>query len=116
MAALTDPDAMRVTLVKAPSKAAPVGRASYVAEKGALLFTASNLEPVQPSKTYELWIIPADGSSPVPAGTFIPDARGDATVIMPEIPKGIIAKAFGITIEDQGGSLKPTSPIVLSGE
>jgi anti-sigma-K factor RskA len=42
--------------------------------------------------------------------------HGDAVLIMPDIPKGIIAKAFGITIEDQGGSPKPTSPIVLQGE
>jgi anti-sigma-K factor RskA len=116
MGALTDPDAMRVTLVKTPTKTIPVGRASYVPGKGALLFTASNLDPLDPSKTYELWIIPADGSSPVPAGTFNPDMHGDAVLIMPDIPKGIIAKAFGITIEDQGGSLKPTSPIVLQGE
>ena len=116
MDALTDPDAMRVTLLKTPSKTTPEGRASYVAGKGELLFTASNLDPLEPAKTYELWIIPADGSSPVPAGTFTPDAHGDASVIMPEIPKGIIAKAFGITIEDQGGSLKPTSPVILQGE
>ena len=116
MGALTDPSAMRVTLVQSPSKAAPVGRASYVAEKGALLFTASNLDPLEPLKTYELWIIPADGSSPIPAGIFTPDAHGNATDIMPDIPKGVVAKAFGITIEDQGGSLKPTPPIVLSGE
>jgi len=116
MGALTDPDAMRVTLTQTPAKATPVGRASYVAEKGALLFTANNLEPLQPAKTYELWIIPADGGSPVPAGTFTPDLRGNATVIMPDIPKGVVAKAFGITIEDQGGALKPTPPIVLSGE
>lgn len=116
MGTLTDPTAMRVTLTQVPGKSAPVGRASYVAEKGALLFTASNLDQLEPLKTYELWIIPADGTSPVPAGTFMPDARGDATVIMPEIPKGIIAKAFGITVEDQGGALKPTPPIVMSGE
>lgn len=116
MGALTDPDAMRVTLTQTPSTAAPSGRASYAADKGALLFTASNLAPLQPAKTYELWIIPADGGSPVAAGTFTPDLRGNASVIMPQIPKGLIAKGFGITIEDQGGSLKPTPPIVLSGE
>jgi anti-sigma-K factor RskA len=116
MGALTDPGALRVTLVKTPSKTTPIGRASYVASKGALLFTASNLDLLEPTKTYELWIIPADGSSPVPAGTFTPDSHGDATVIMPEIPKGIVAKAFGITIENRGGSLQPTPPIVLQGE
>jgi hypothetical protein len=113
--ALTDQDALRVTLTQTPTKAAPQGRASYLPDKGSLIFTASNLEPLKPYKTYELWLIPANGSEPVPAGTFRPDARGNASLIMPEIPKGIIAKAFGVTIEDEGGSQQPTLPIILSG-
>jgi len=114
--ALTDPAAVRVVLNQTPTtKAVPQGRASYLSEKGSLLFTASNLEPLQPYKTYELWLIPADGRGPIPAGTFQPDERGYATVIMPEIPKGVVAKAFGVTIEDEGGSKQPTLPIILSG-
>lgn len=113
--ALSDQDAMRVTLTQTPAKAAPQGRAAYLPEKGSLVFTASNLEPLQPFKTYELWLIPADGTAPVPAGTFLPDARGNAALILPEIPKGLVAKAFGVTIEAEGGADKPTMPIVLSG-
>jgi anti-sigma-K factor RskA len=86
-----------------------------VAEKGALVFTASNMEPLQPYKVYELWILPVGGHDPVPAGTFTPDARGNASVILPDVPKGLDAKAFAITIEDDGGSKTPTMPIIMSG-
>ena len=59
MDAMTDSSAMRVTLTKGGQLPLPQGRATYVASKGALIFLASNLEPLQPSKTYELWLIPA---------------------------------------------------------
>jgi anti-sigma-K factor RskA len=113
--ALTDQSATRVTLTESPEAPKPVGRATYVPDKGTLLFTASNLEPLEQYKTYELWLIPADGHDPIPAGTFLPDARGNASVILPQLPKGVIAKAFGVTIEDAGGSQQPTLPIILVG-
>ncbi len=115
---MTDNSAMRVTLTtKGVTAPLPTGRATYVASKGTLIFLASNLAPLQPAKTYELWLIPAgEGQNPIPAGTFHPDARGNASVIMPPLPKGVEAKAFGVTIEDEGGSATPTQPIVLAGE
>jgi hypothetical protein len=116
--AMTDPTAKHVTLAKAPATSTPPepqGHATYVAEKGALIFLASNMEPLQPYKVYELWLIPADGRDPIPAGTFHPDERGNASVIMPPLPRGIEAKAFGVTVEDEGGSQTPTLPIILAG-
>jgi hypothetical protein len=115
---MTDSSAMRVTLItKGQTTPLPTGRATYVANKGTLIFLASNLEPLQPAKTYELWLIPAaGGQNPIPAGTFRPDARGNASVIMPPLPKGVEAKAFGVTVEDEGGASTPTLPIVLVGE
>jgi len=114
---MTDSSALRVTLnVKGAPPAVPQGRATYVASKGTLIFLATNLEPLHPSKTYELWLIPAGaGQSPIPAGTFRPDARGNASVIMPTLPKGVEAKAFGVTVEDEGGASTPTLPIILVG-
>jgi hypothetical protein len=114
MQTLTDPSAVRVTLNQTPAKTAPQGRVAYVAAKGSLLFTASNLEPLKPYKTYELWLLPVSGD-PIPAGTFRPDLRGNASVIMPAVPAGVEAKGFAITIEDEGGSQKPTSAIIMSG-
>jgi anti-sigma-K factor RskA len=93
----------------------PTGRAIYVPDKGTLLFTASNLEPLPQDKTYELWLIPGDGRDPIPAGLFQPDARGNASVVLPQLPKGVAAKAFGVTIEEVGGAEKPTLPILLAG-
>jgi anti-sigma-K factor RskA len=80
-----------------------------------LIFQANNMAPLQTAKVYELWLIPANGGSPVPAGTFHPDNRGDASLIMPPLPKGIAAQAFGITIENEGGSQTPTLPIIMVG-
>jgi anti-sigma-K factor RskA len=117
MDTMTDSSAMRVTLTKGQTAPVPQGRATYVASKGTLIFLASNLEPLQPGKTYELWLIPAAaGGSPIPAGTFRPDERGNASVIMPALPKGVEAKAFGVTVENEGGSATPTQPIILAGE
>jgi anti-sigma-K factor RskA len=115
--AMTDSSAVRVTLnVKGAPPAVPQGRATYVASKGTLIFLATNLEPLQPSKTYELWLIPAGaGQNPIPAGTFRPDGHGNASVIMPTLPKGVEAKAFGVTVEEEGGAATPTLPIILVG-
>ena len=116
MSTLTDPAAKRVVLNTTPqAKPAPQGHATYVASKGSLIFVANNLEPLAPAKTYELWLIPASGAEPIPAGTFHPDAGGNASVILPPLPKGVEAKAFGVTIEAEGGATKPTLPIILVG-
>ena len=118
MEAMTDPAAKHVTMTMAPATPAPPvpqGRITYVAERGTLVFLASNMEPLGTYKTYELWLIPADGRDPIPAGTFHPDDRGNASVILPPLPKGIEAKAFGVTVEDEGGSQTPTMPIIMAG-
>jgi anti-sigma-K factor RskA len=118
MDALTDPKAVRVTLslaAKPVPKAQPIGGVTYNPDKGRLVFLANNLDPLQELKTYELWVIPADGGAPIPAGTFHPDDQGNASVIMPDLPKGVAAKAFGVTVEAEGGSQTPTLPIILAG-
>jgi anti-sigma-K factor RskA len=116
MDALTDPKAVRVTLTTKPlPKAGPIGGVTYNPGKGSLVFLASELNPLQMYKTYELWIIPADGSTPIPVGTFHPDDQGNASVIMPDLPRGVAAKAFGVTIEAEGGAQTPTLPIIMAG-
>lgn len=115
MDTLKDPSATRVTLTRSKEAPVPQGKVTYVADKGSLLFVASNLEPLDTYKVYELWLIPANGREPVAAGTFHPDAHGNASVVLPQLPTGLVAKAFGITIEDEGGSQTPTMPIIMAG-
>lgn len=112
---LTAPAAQRVLLTAAKTPPAPSGRAVYLAARGGLIFQANNLARVADDKTYELWVIPANGSAPIPAGLFRPDAAGNASVVLPPLPAGVPAKAFGVTLENAGGATTPTAPILLSG-
>jgi Anti-sigma-K factor rskA len=112
---LTAPAAQRVLLTATKTPPSPSGRAVYLAARGALLFEANHLAPVSDDKTYELWVIPANGSAPIPAGLFRPDAGGNASLVLPSLPAGVPAKAFGVTIEKAQGSSTPTAPILLSG-
>ena len=115
LALLTDPSAMHVTLVAAQSKPQPAGKAIYMPGNGALVFMASNLAPLAPAKTYELWLVPMHGEKPMPAATFKPDPQGNAMVMMPPMTAGIEARTFAVTIEPEGGSATPTMPLVLVG-
>ena len=112
---LTAPNAQHVLLVASNTRPAPTGRAVYLANRGGLIFQASNLNALPPTKTYELWVIPASGQAPIPAGLFRPDAAGSASVVLPPLPAGVAAKAFGVTTEKAEGSATPTAPIVLAG-
>lgn len=112
---LTAPAAQHILLTAAHAHPEPSARAVYLASRGSLILQASNLTPVPEGKTYELWIIPANGSAPVPAGLFRPDAAGSASLVLPVLPAGVQAKAFGVTVEKASGSDTPTLPIVLSG-
>jgi hypothetical protein len=119
MATLTATNAMQVALrptadIK-PGTSAAMAMAAYMADKGALVFIATHMEPAPAGKTYELWLMPADGRNPMPAGMFKPDAQGRASVMMPQLPIGVPAKGFGVTLENEGGSDTPTLPVVLAG-
>jgi anti-sigma-K factor RskA len=116
MELLTAAHAKRVVLhqgsVAAPP---PEGKVVYDANSGRLLLSASNLQPLSAGKAYELWILQPIGSKPLPAGTFRPDASGNAAIILAQAPVGLKVQGFGVTIENQGGSDTPTLPMVLSG-
>jgi anti-sigma-K factor RskA len=112
---LNAPDAQRVTLTATKTAPEPVAHTVYLAERGALVMEASHMTPAPPGKAYELWVIPANGSAPMPAGTFWPNSEGYASLVLPKLPSGIAAKGFGITMERASGSSTPTMPILLSG-
>ncbi|MGI4852620.1 MAG: anti-sigma factor domain-containing protein [Janthinobacterium lividum] len=114
--ALGSPSAQRFLLTRQNTAPSPSARVTYVAATGSLVFQGNNLEEVPSEKAYELWLIPADkGAKPIPAGTFKPDPRGYASLILPSLPKGVTAATFGITMEDAAGATSPTLPILLIG-
>jgi anti-sigma-K factor RskA len=115
MELLTAAHAKRVVLHQGSVPSPPEGKVVYDANTGKLLLSASNLQPLPAGKTYELWILQPAGNKPMPAGTFKPDATGNAAIILAQAPVGLKVQAFGVTIENAGGSDTPTLPIILSG-
>lgn len=111
---LKSPDAMHVTLTTGKVKPQPQGKTVYSPQKGILIFMASNMPAAPANKAYELWLIPQHGA-PVPAGTFWPDASGNATVMQNTMPSGMQPEAFAVTIEKEEGSDTPTMPMILLG-
>ena len=114
---LSDPTALQVAMhYPIPHRLEkPEAHAAYVAATGNLIFVATHLHPLPSGRTYELWLLPASGEGPIPAGLFRPTRDGNASVVLPTLPKNIAAKGFGVTIEEEGGSARPTSPILLAG-
>src|SRR5208337_2150537 len=110
---LTAPETIQVDLSPAAARPVPHGKAFYN-PSGGLLFYTTNLRPLPVGRTYELWLIPTEGS-PIDAGVFNTDSRGNGQVILPSLPQGLSAKAFAVTIETGGGVPAPTGPKVLIG-
>jgi anti-sigma-K factor RskA len=115
MRLLTAPDAIHVSMNPQKSPKQPSGTAIFSPSRKRMIFMASNLPTLPAGKAYELWIIPMQGA-PMAAGVFKPDEHGNAMMMDHKMPAGIEAKAFAVTVENEEGSDKPTSPIMLMGE
>ncbi|MGC2695667.1 MAG: anti-sigma factor [Candidatus Angelobacter sp.] len=106
------PDAAQMVLVSKKAPPQPQMKMIYSPQKGSVLLMASNTPRLPEDKIYELWLLPADGGAPMPAGWFKPDNSGNGMIFHTLTP-GINAKSFAVTIEPAGGSLRPTMPIVM---
>ena len=113
--ALKDPSALSVSLQVPKQKKSPSGRGTYVADSGTLIFVGNDLPRLTDNRVYELWLLPSNGSAPIPAGTFEPDAGGRARLVVPRFRQGLSANGFAVTAEKVGGSSTPTLPILLAG-
>ena len=111
---LSAPDAVQVSLNPQAEPRKPHATAIYSPTQKRLMLVAANLAPAPTGKAYELWIIPAQGA-PMPAGMFKPDEHGNAVMFDHPMPEGVQAKAFAVTLENEAGSDKPTTPILIVG-
>lgn len=109
MAVLASADLETVEL--AMSSGSP-GRFLFSAAQDEGVLVADGMSDPGANKTYELWLI-HDGT-PVPAGTFSPDADGAAVAAVEGIVRG--AERVAITIEPAGGSKRPTGALLASAE
>ncbi|HEX4065541.1 MAG TPA: anti-sigma factor [Acidobacteriaceae bacterium] len=105
------PGTINVALAQQPGQPAGHAGVLYNPRMGTVLY-AGQLLPAPPGKSYQLWLVPAQGA-PVSLGVF--SAKEARVAITAHVSPGIAAKAFAVTIEPQGGMPQPTGPKVLVG-
>lgn len=111
---LQSPEATHVSLASGVAQSKPHGKAIYSKERGRLILIASNLRDLPPRKTYELWLVPMRGS-PIAAGVFKPDSKGNVLMTDLTVQPGVEAKAFAISVEEESGATLPTMPLIMVG-
>ncbi len=105
-------DTKVIALAHMPGMPKGDGRVVCSSKMG-MLYYDGDLEPAPPNKSYQLWLIPAQGD-PINAGVFNP-AAGKSSSWMSKFPPGTAPKMFAVTIEPAGGMPHPTGPKVLVG-
>jgi len=94
----------------------PVGHILFAADSGQLIFHAENLPLPHPGKVYTLWIVPMGGKPAIAVGTFNPDSKGNAAIILPKLPLSLVPLDFRVTEEDSAEAKAPTGQPILIGD
>ena len=105
-------DTVTVDLAAQPGMPKGVAHVMYNMKMGMMMYDGQ-LAPAPAGKSYQLWVVPAQGN-PISAGVFQP-AAGRPDHWMMSLPQGVAPKAFAVTIEPAGGMPQPTGPKVLVG-
>jgi anti-sigma-K factor RskA len=105
-------DTVTVSLAQQPGMPAGAAHVLYNSKMGMLMYDGE-LAPAPAAKSYQLWLVPADGK-PISAGVFNP-VSGRADHWMMKLPQGIAAREFAVSLEPVGGMPQPTGPMVLIG-
>jgi hypothetical protein len=103
-----DDDGGGATTVPVTEASAGIGGSLVVAEDSALL-SVHGMPPLPERAIYQLWV--AKGSTVRPSSTFVPDASGRGTAVVPEsLPSG---SQVLVTRESGPGHTAPTSEPLL---
>jgi anti-sigma-K factor RskA len=112
IANLTGPQVAVVTLTSDGIRA-PSARMFWDQAVNQWTFVAHNLPAPKTGRTYQLWLVTAKDK--INAGTFSPDAKGDAVVRATyNLPKDALA-AVAVTDEPSAGSPQPTTTPIIVG-
>ncbi len=84
-----------------------------VNRKGGFVFVGSQLPPIGNDQTFELWLVPASGAAPQPAGLFRPGSSGNSVHVTSTPVDARTTKAVAVSIEPRQGSSAPTTKPIL---
>jgi anti-sigma-K factor RskA len=81
--------------------------ANYSKSQDAVVFVLDGVAPPSADTVYQLWLMPASGAAPVPAGTLSPgEVQPTTTIVLDDV--GSMSN-LAVTVEPPGGSPQPTS-------
>jgi anti-sigma-K factor RskA len=86
---------------------------AFWSHRHGLVFSAEQLAPAAPGKTYQLWVI--SGGTPISAGVFSPGADGQARIVMATPATLTKVDAVAVTVEPEGGLAAPSAAPILAG-
>jgi anti-sigma-K factor RskA len=91
------------------------GNALYFADEKTIVIVADGVDPLDSSRTYQLWAIDDEGDKgPVSLGIMRPDEAGHmSSTVRFDVPSSDL---IAITIEPAGGSEAPTSSPVFTAD
>jgi hypothetical protein len=113
-ALLAVPEVKIVSLAGTEHAPAAGARLLWDTQRGEWTVILHDLPRLPAEKTYQLWLLTAQGA--LPSGTFQPDPR-QRGIIQATLPAGHtdIAGA-AVSIEPEGGVVQPTGNIILVGQ
>jgi anti-sigma-K factor RskA len=104
---------VRTVIADVSAPGAPDAKASLVVRDVHSTLVTRHLPRPAPGRVYQVWLKKAGQIEPVPTDALFEVRHdGSATVDVPGSMKGV--EAVLVTSEPQGGSQKPTSPVVIS--
>lgn len=105
-------------LSKSDTRAVEFGRAAephgrvFVNRNNGLVFVGSALPEIASNRTFQLWLIPAQGA-PESAGIFRPNTKGDFVQVRSTPVDTARIHAVAVSVEPSGGSPAPTTKPIL---
>jgi anti-sigma-K factor RskA len=96
------------TIQFGPSNAGAHGRV-LVNPKGGFVVVGSELPQIAEDRTFELWLVPANGKPPVPAGVFRTERAGPFVHVSQQPVDPATIAAVAVSVEPRGGSPAPTT-------
>lgn len=107
---LSRPDTRAIEFGRAEN--VPHGRV-LVNRNGGFVFVGSQLPSLGRNQTFELWLVPASGAAPEPAGLFRPNPEGDSVHVSSTAVDARTTKAVAVSVEPSLGSPAPTTKPIL---
>jgi hypothetical protein len=85
----------------------------YLTATGSGVLNVVNLPQLEDNTVYQVWYLPPDEGDPIPGGTFGVDVDGVGFMLVAADVGAF--RGVSISVEPEGGSPTPTTPMLLSG-